>query len=63
MYLFIVVFGILVTALVEATVAKAAYCVDNFKKGGQRNCVLPLLKTEEVKRYIQKYKQKSSIPL
>lgn len=34
-------------ALVEATVAKAADCVDNFKKLRQRNCVLLLLETEE----------------
>ncbi len=49
MYLFIAIFGIIITALVEAAVAKAAYCVDDFKKRGQRNCVLLLLKAEEVK--------------
>lgn len=47
-YLFVAIFGVVITALVEATVAKAAYCVDNFKKRGQRDCVLLLLKTEKV---------------
>lgn len=33
--------------LVEATVAKAAYCVDNLEEHRQRNRVLLLLETKE----------------
>lgn len=33
-YLFIAIFGIVISALVEATVAKAPQCADNFKKCG-----------------------------
>lgn len=43
--------GVLVTALSEAAVPKAAHSVHHFEERGQRNCVLLLLKTQEVKRY------------
>ena len=46
-YLFIAIFGDTVTPLVEAAVAKALYCVYNFKKSGKRNGVLLLLKIEK----------------
>lgn len=44
MYLFIAIFGIVISVLVEETVAKAPQCVDNFKKCGHRNGVLLLLR-------------------
>lgn len=45
-YLFVVIFGIMVMALIKATVAKAAYCADNLKKIRQRNHILFVLKTD-----------------
>ena len=60
MYLFIAIFGVVIAALVEAAVAKAAYRVDNVEERGQRNCVLLLLKTERVERNKQKYSKGNS---
>lgn len=53
MYLFIAIFGVVITALVEATVAKAANCVDNVEERGQRNCVLLHLKTQRGKTNVK----------
>lgn len=54
--LFIAIFGIMKTTLLEAAVSKAAKCVDNFENCGQRKRVLLLLRTGKMlNNYITKY--------
>lgn len=45
-HLFIAILGVAISALVEAAVPKAAECVNDFKKSGQRDTVLLLLRTK-----------------